>query len=155
MGWKKLVFSGMLMFAACVIVLGYGAGWRCYVVVSSSMEPFLKRGSLILTAPAALEDLRKGDVVTFSLGEETVTHRILEIDRKERQIVTKGDQNEQPDFRPVSAEAVIGLVVGILPGAGWALLYIKRYWMLLILAILAGAGMRAFLKRTDGQETRS
>lgn len=155
MGWKKLIFPGMLILAACVILLGYGAGWRCYVVVSSSMEPFLKRGSLILTEPAALEDLREGDVVTFSLGKETVTHRISEIDRNKRQIMTKGDRNEQPDFRPVSADEVIGHVVGILPGAGWALLYIKRYWMLLILAILAGAGMRAFLKRRDSQETRS
>ena len=68
------------------------------VVLSGSMEPTFKVGSVIYYKPIPLEQLKAGDVITFEMKQGTlVSHRIVSIDGN--LIETKGDANEIADVK--------------------------------------------------------
>lgn len=87
-------------------------GYEIYTVTSGSMEPAIHTGDVIYTRPVRFQELREGDVITFSMnrGKTTVTHRIQKIDKKDRLIQTKGDANEESDRSWITESAVLGKV---------------------------------------------
>jgi signal peptidase I len=94
------------------------------VVLSGSMEPAIKTGSVIATIPR--EEYGIGDVVSFSGRDENdtpTTHRIVSIegDEGEELFVTKGDANDDEDLLRVSEERVLGEVFLTVPYVGYAL----------------------------------
>jgi len=96
-------------------------GYTEYTVVTASMEPVLPVGSLILvkqTDPATLE---KGDIISYSkeLDPGTViTHRVVENDTEEGQVITKGDANEVNDMEPVKYDFILGKMEASFPKLG-------------------------------------
>lgn len=82
-------------------------GYQPYTVLTGSMEPSYKIGSMIYVKPVSFEDLKIGDAVTFSGGSYVVTHRITEIDTDNKSIVTKGDANKSIDGS-VSYSKIVG-----------------------------------------------
>ena len=97
-GILDLVMAGFLLVCMLLSVpklWGYGI----YTVTSGSMEPEIHTGDVIYTMPVEFQELREGDVITFSMnqGKTTVTHRIQKIDQKNRLIQTKGDANKEND----------------------------------------------------------
>ena len=84
-------------------------GYQRYVLVGHSMEPTIKRGSLVYDRIVPTAELRVHDVITYVPPGSTlpVTHRIA---RRERQpdgrIVfrTKGDNNPAEDLRPFTLD---------------------------------------------------
>lgn len=110
-GILDLVMAGFLL--VCILLSvprlwGYGI----YTVTSGSMEPEIHIGDVIYTRPAEFQELREGDVITFSMnqGKTTVTHRIQKIDQENRLIQTKGDANEESDRTWISESTIIGKV---------------------------------------------
>lgn len=95
-------------------------GFRTFVVTSGSMEPYLPIGSLTYVKKEASAAIDKGDVITFTLGETVVTHRVEQVLQEGRSFVTKGDANEERDYRPVGYEQILGTVQFFLPGLGYA-----------------------------------
>lgn len=92
------------------------------VVLSGSMEPAIETGSVIATIPRA--EYRVGEIVTFGGSGIPTTHRIVgteEGENGEQLFVTKGDANEEEDFRRVSGSEVLGKVFLTVPKAGHAL----------------------------------
>lgn len=95
-------------------------GYGIYTVASGSMEPRIHTGEVIYTKTEKFENLREGDIITFSMndGRTTVTHRIKKIDRKERMIQTAGDANREADPTWIGEDSVIGKVIYSVPGLG-------------------------------------
>lgn len=89
-------------------------GYQLKTVLSGSMEPDIKTGSII--AVKSVDDptgFKKGDVITFQTKEDIlVTHRIMEVNEAGQQYVTKGDANDGPDMEPVSAADIVGTYAG-------------------------------------------
>ncbi len=86
-------------------------GYEIYEIVTESMEPEYPVGSVIYVKEIDPEQIKVGDVITFSLGtgaKEALTHRVEEIRTKEQQFITKGDANKIADIEPVSFSSVIG-----------------------------------------------
>lgn len=108
---KILEWVGTFMLAIAVLLVGFMFigplfGWETHPVLSGSMEPALKVGGVIMTEPVKLEEVKEGDIIVFQTGEQTVSHRvvnIVEIDEKPW-FQTKGDANEEPDSNLVSSE---------------------------------------------------
>jgi len=98
-------------------VLAGFAGVRYLCVLSPSMEPELPVGSLIVVVPARAENLKVGRNVTYRLGSNFVTHRIVEINKTEETLITQGLANSLPDA-PVDFEAVAGVPVLCVPKLG-------------------------------------
>ncbi|MBL5794100.1 signal peptidase I [Heyndrickxia sporothermodurans] len=99
-------------------------GYQLKTVLSGSMEPGIKTGSIIAVKPA--EDkthFKKGDVITFKADEKTiVTHRIIEVNKNGTDVIyrTKGDNNKTADMEPVLSQNVLAKYTGFtLPYVGY------------------------------------
>ncbi len=109
-------------------------GFKTFTVMSGSMEPFFKTGSLIYVSSVDPKTLRGGDVITYLVNDKTVaTHRIVEVieetdDNGEtvRRFRTKGDANEAADAKLVHEKNVVGKFALSLPFLGYLASYIQR-----------------------------
>lgn len=88
-------------------------GYQLKTVLSGSMEPTFKTGSVIAVKPLNTEDrrsLKKDDVITFQTAEDIlITHRIIGVTTSGEHVMyeTKGDNNNAADMEPVLAENVV------------------------------------------------
>ena len=82
-------------------------------VVSGSMEPALKKGTLLLVRKKA--DAEIGDIVVYQSGESMIVHRIIFTEGD--QVITKGDANETEDI-PIKRSQIKGVVMFKIPEIG-------------------------------------
>lgn len=99
------------------------------VVQSGSMEPAIKTGSVVMTAP--FKDYKKDDVITFestNRSNEPTTHRIYDLEVVEGKMyyITKGDANNAPDSRKVAKDNIIGKVFLKIPYAGYLVASVRK-----------------------------
>ena len=96
-------------------------GFDSYAVISGSMEPTIKVGSVAYAKPTVPEELQEGDIIIFFPdGAATpVTHRVVENVKASREIVTKGDANTDVDLRPVDYDNVQGKIEFSIPYLGF------------------------------------
>ena len=96
-------------------------GFEVYTVLSGSMEPTYKTGSVIWVDRCEPEDVEVGDPITFVLNEDldVATHRVIEIDEDNQHFYTQGDANDAPDGSPVHFENLIGVPVFTVPYLGY------------------------------------
>ena len=98
-------------------------GLRIYIVMSGSMEPVIKTGSLIILDTMKTKP-EPGEIITFDMGDTLVTHRVLRI--HDGIYVTKGDNNPSEDQSPVFGEQIRGTVILTVPMAGSVILMLRR-----------------------------
>ena len=98
-------------------------GLRMYIVMSGSMEPVIKTGSLIIMDTMKNKP-EPGEIITFDMGGTLVTHRVLR--NYNGMYVTKGDNNPSEDQAPISGEQIRGTVVLSVPMAGAFILMLRR-----------------------------
>ena len=93
------------------------SGLKLYIVTTSSMEPQIKAGSLILIDKK--NQYKIGDIVTYQTSNSTtpVTHRIVEVTKLSDKyyVFTKGDKNDEKDPYPILEREIIGKVIRIIP----------------------------------------
>lgn len=88
-------------------------GYTYFEVASGSMEPFISKDDMVIVK---LDDTyQEGDVVTYYLNGDFITHRVVKIDINT--ITTKGDANNTKD-PAISQDSVIGRVVLVIPNVG-------------------------------------
>lgn len=155
---------GLVLFvAAVVIVIPRAAGATPVTVLTSSMEPSLPPGTLVVVKPKAVHDIRVGDVITYQIrsGDPAViSHRVIAITTSTTSgmtFTTKGDNNAEAD-PPVVPAQVRGVVWYSVPLIGYvnsALDQSQRSWVLPavgVLLILYAAWM--FLRGTASSVRR-
>ncbi|KKQ95816.1 MAG: Type I signal peptidase [Candidatus Woesebacteria bacterium GW2011_GWB1_43_14] len=131
-------------------------GLTFYTVVSGSMEPTIATGSLIYSGKFSLEDLKKGDIITFvhsvdGGGSSIVTHRIDDVkkadiitftaDKKEQKttkisFVTKGDANGSVDQKEVLPNQVLGKYQWGIPKLGYIAVFTQTQTGFVVLVVL-------------------
>lgn len=99
-------------------------GYQLKTVLSGSMEPGIKTGSIIAVKPGGdMKRFKEGDVITFQQEENIlVTHRIIEVLKNGDQVMykTKGDNNQAEDQNPVLSENVVAQYKGFtIPYVGY------------------------------------
>ncbi len=109
-------FIAFVMFSAIEIA---NDDVRILVVLSSSMEPLMHPGDLVIVKRTS--DVNIGDVVAFSdpTGKKSllITHRIVEIDKNK--VKTKGDAVEEADPFSLSPDEIYGRFVFGVPYMGY------------------------------------
>lgn len=102
-------------------------GLQVYHVISPSMEPNYSVGDLIYVKAVDPDSVKVGDPITFVLNEDltVATHRVVAIDRENRQFTTKGDANKTEDAAPVHFNNLIGVPVFAIPLLGYVSAYIQ------------------------------
>jgi len=136
-----LALLGSLLLVAATNLLGY----QNFVIYSGSMEPTVKVGSLLLTRPAHVEDLRVGDVITYrSPGNHTtLTHRIVGIRQQdgERVFTTKGDASLEADPREVILRGQVSKMAFDIPYLGYVVDFAKSIQGVVLLLLVPAAGL--------------
>ena len=132
---------GTLLVAKLPLELGYSE----YYVISGSMEPQVPIYSILYARPVDPATLKTGDIASFKVGETTVVHRVKINNIEKRTLVTKGDANEDVDFREISYDNVRGKVVKQYPVLGEVLMmYLTRCGKIL-LVLLTAVGVLLFI----------
>ena len=135
----------MVGLAAAVIVIPALTNSTPMTVLTSSMEPGLPPGTLLIVQPVEPADVRVGDVITYQLRSgqpEVVTHRVIEISNTtggELEFIMQGDNNAAPDADPIREVQVQGRLWYSVPWIGWVNTWVNgenRGW---IIPIVAGA----------------
>lgn len=97
-------------------------GFKSYIITTSSMEPDIKTGDVVICQKTDAKDLKEGDVITFSKDGEsiTITHRIIKIEDNngKKSYITKGDNNTLEDNEKVEDSQIRGKMVIVIPRIG-------------------------------------
>lgn len=118
-------------------------GYQIKTVLSGSMEPEIKTGSIIAVTPTEDKtNFKKDDIITYVQRDgQLVTHRITEVlgSGEQTQYVTKGDNNKEADLTPVLAENVVATYSGFtIPYVGYFTEFAKSQMGTAILLIVPG-----------------
>ena len=112
---------------------------KLYVVLSGSMEPSIRTGSVVLIKHS--REYTVGDVITFNSSgnvETVVTHRITSIseDNGITKYETKGDANDASDFDLVLAPDVLGRILLSIPWLGYPVSFAQTQVGFILLIVL-------------------
>ena len=113
-----LIVGGLLAGIGVPFIMGSS---RPLVVLSSSMEPAMKPGDLIIVNRTDADDIEAGDIMAFEdpSGRMNVliTHRVINISEEGNDLIfkTKGDAVEEPDMFTVKSSEVVGKVTFGIP----------------------------------------
>ncbi len=113
----------ILLAVAVILIIPRFFGIKQFAVLSGSMEPDIKVGSLVFDKEVGNTEIKKGDVITFKLSDKTfVTHRVDSIN-SDGSYVTKGDANKNVDGKVVTKKEVVGIYKFNIPYLGYVTLY--------------------------------
>jgi signal peptidase len=120
-------------------VLPRAAGWSPSVVMTGSMEPRLRPGDVILSAPATSRTVKPGEIILATNPAQPshlLVHRFVRWNDA-GQIITKGDANPHEDSTPVPPSSVHGLPRLRLPYVGLGVVWLRNHdWRHLGIAVL-------------------
>lgn len=163
--WRVLrtvlqVAVGAVLVATIVTLLGPRLfGLEVVTVLSGSMSPTYPVDSVLILDPdVTAREIERGDVIMFTPEDrdlERIAHRVIEVrtEGAETMFVTKGDNSEDIDLRPVPAYAVDGRVEFGVPWLGWYVRAVHTggglmvFLVLPLAALCAWPAMSLFLKR--------
>ncbi len=134
-----IVLCSLLVFPGVI-------GFHTYNVLTGSMEPAIKVGSLIYVKDEDPKDAQKDDIIAFygSLEDSgIITHRVVKNNIVSGIIKTKGDANANEDPTPVPYDNYIGKVVLTVPYVGEVLTIMTSFYGKIAAAcvILLGAAL--------------
>ena len=126
------IFVAFIVLVALLLifsVLPITGNYKVMTVISGSMQPAIKQGSVVIVKPA--QDYKIGDVITFGPYNKTkapTTHRIYDIKVEGGQpvYITKGDVNNAPDARELQKKDILGKVLFSAPYVGYAVDFAKK-----------------------------
>ena len=134
----------VVMVALTILLVGVRViGLTPYTVLSGSMEPTYRVGSLIYVRQIDEADITVGIPLTFKVGGGTMvaTHRVVEITEQNGSVayITKGDANDVTD-PPVKYASVVGTPVFSIPYLGYF-----SSWLQSEAGAIAGIALAAML----------
>lgn len=115
-------------------------GIKTFCIISGSMEPDIQINDVVLIKEVPQNEINKGDIITFDVKGEKITHRITNIEADENGeliYTTKGDANNIEDETKVTFEDIEGKYIGKIPKVGKIIMALKsKTTVFIILAIL-------------------
>lgn len=134
-----LFIAAIVVFGAAFVlsVFGKEGTYQLFVVRSGSMKPSIEIGSVLLVQPASQVKkiaaplptpvFHQGDIVTYLVGDDPITHRVVGVEDSDSQFTyqTKGDANRTPDQGKVSEKQILGKTILVVPFVGHAINFAK------------------------------
>ena len=120
--FRKVIFTITSFLTLCLIVLISGLfKYKIIAIASGSMEPIYYRGDAVVFEKMNAKDIKKGDILVFKNNGVVITHRVMDIIKKGKDIFfkTKGDNNESYDTDYVSSNNVLGKVKFVVKYIGY------------------------------------
>ena len=106
-------------------------GFKTFTIITGSMSPNIEVDDIVITKEVRANELNRDDIISFKNGENTVTHRIVDIQETEkgRIFTTKGDENDVSDLERVRYDQIEGKYIGRIPKAGIIMEYFKNKYV--------------------------
>lgn len=113
-----IIFCAVIVFQ--IITQGYVSvfGHSMFRVVTPSMEPEIPVGAIIISQKTDIEDIKKGDIVSFVsleayMNGRVVTHRVDDVKAVNGEVclVTRGDANNSVDAYYVTEDNLVGRII--------------------------------------------
>ena len=154
------VFLGAIALIAVLLIVSsfpIPGNIKFLTVLSGSMTPAIKMGSVILVKPLSTDstsspqassgqavDYKIGNIITFGPYSKTkppITHRIHDIKVVNGQpvYITKGDANNTPDIREIARKDILGKVLLSVPYLGYAVDAAKKPFGFALIIIVPAA----------------
>ena len=137
-----LAFLGIITVLLLMSAFPITGNFKIKIVLSGSMEPTIKTGSIVIVRPA--DDYKIGDIITFqtAIDRDLITHRIKDIKvvGGELRYITKGDANNAPDQREVLQREIIGKLLFSIPYLGYVVNFAQKpigFSLIIILPAIA------------------
>ncbi len=122
-----VVLLAMLTIAPLLPIKGVP---RTFIVVSGSMEPAIKTGSVVFTKTVKPENLTIGDIIVYTSPKnpkDVIIHRIIKVKSYDPLMFeTKGDNNSGADPWDVSITQVKGSLLFVIPYLGYLGSYVRK-----------------------------
>ncbi|MGG7078813.1 signal peptidase I [Clostridium sardiniense] len=137
-----IVIAIVFLFMIISILSNIGIfGYKFYDVLTGSMSPTIKAGSLIVVKEIDDTEIKEGDIITFK-GNSTsniTTHRVVEVieENKNIKFQTKGDANDVLDPMLIDGNLLVGKVVFDIPYMGKVMSFINQYRVIIVILIIA------------------
>ncbi|MBH0082505.1 signal peptidase I [Salinibacterium sp. SWN167] len=144
MGISGGLFALVLLVGALVIIIPNLAGAQPLTVLTSSMEPSLPPGTLIVVKPIDTNEIIVGDVITYQIESGkagVITHRVTGITNSSdgtRTFTLKGDNNDVADELQVLPVQVQGKLWYSVPWIGYVSNFVNgsaTTWLVPVIAI--------------------
>ena len=115
-------------------------GIKTFTIISGSMEPNISVNDLVIIKEVEKNEIKKGDIISFRINGETITHRVTNIETDtngENLYTTQGDANNIQDYNKIKYENIEGKYIGKIPKIGGILIALKsKEKLTIIIAIL-------------------
>ena len=112
------VLTTLIIVVGVVFVGLYLCGITPYVVLSGSMEPTIKTGSLcFINKHVKYEKIKEKDIIAFKMEGTLVTHRVYSV--TDEGFETKGDNNDDKDGSLVTKDNFVGKNIFWIPKVGY------------------------------------
>ncbi len=122
-------------------------GYRAFIISTSSMQPTINVGDIVIIKKADKNMLNKGDIITYYKDNQYITHRIIDkiqIEGQEERFITKGDNNNIEDSEGISYEEIEGTLVTSIPYVGNIIRFLEN--RIVFLTFVLGILILMFLK---------
>lgn len=118
---KNIIISFVYVLVLIYLLIFIPSFWghKPLVVISGSMEPTLKVGSLLYYHEQDLDKFNKDDILVYYTKHHTISHRLVE--RVDGVFITKGDANKSNDSIIVNDNQVLG------KGTNWCIPFLGLY----------------------------
>lgn len=85
--------------------------YKTFCIISGSMKPEINVNDIIIAKEVAQEEIKINDIISFRINQETITHRIVNIENGTDGKVyytTKGDANNTEDGEKITFDNIEG-----------------------------------------------
>ncbi len=140
-----LIVAPILIFMCSILIDKNGEhnffGYKFYVVISNSMEPqIMVNDCVVLKSSFSKEDLAVGNVIGYtSTSGQVVVHQIIDIitnSSGQKQYITKGVNNSDPDKLPINEDQIVGVHVATMHVLGNVLVFFRTTAGVILLIVL-------------------
>ena len=113
-------------------------GYKTFVIVSGSMEPTIMTQDAILVKEVPQNEIEMNDIISFSQGENIITHRVIGIAEENgvKKYTTKGDNNHTEDKKKTTYEQIEGKYQFKMSQLGVVTKMIKNKMTLIVLVLI-------------------
>lgn len=118
--------------------------FRNYVVLTGSMEPSISPGDYVTILKVNKDNLKEGDVITYTRDNAAVTHKIVSIDGDT--VITQGTANNIADD-PITKSDIVGKYLFKVPKVGYIMKFMSSLSGLIL--IFGFMGIAVFWELTD------
>lgn len=130
------IIAYVLIIIYAVICVPIMFKYNPLIVLTGSMEPTFKTGSIIYYKKVLEDELKEGDVITFNTKSgKLVSHRIISIDNGLYE--TKGDANSISDVSKVRYENIQGKDANIsIPYLGYYVKFVNENLTVVVIFVV-------------------